>query len=79
MNHRDTETQSGAIPDDLNRTSGIVIKAAFAVHSQLGPGLLKASTKNVSRTRCAGVGCTYNARSHYPLISRDYTSLQGCG
>jgi GxxExxY protein len=41
MNHRDTETQRQFVPDYLNRASGLVVQAAFAVHSKLGPGLLE--------------------------------------
>jgi GxxExxY protein len=41
MNHRVTETQRESIPAHINRSSGIVIDAAYAVHSKLGPGLLE--------------------------------------
>ena len=41
MNHKDTETQREPIPSRVNYASKIVVDAAFAVHSQLGPGLLE--------------------------------------
>ena len=44
MNHRGTEAQRGhreEISESLNRVSGQIIDAAFAVHSALGPGLLE--------------------------------------
>jgi GxxExxY protein len=41
MNHRVTETQRESIAAHINRSSGVVIDAAYAVHSQLGPGLLE--------------------------------------
>jgi GxxExxY protein len=40
MNHRDTEPQR-TIPARVNQTSGVVVSAAYAVHSHLGPGLLE--------------------------------------
>ena len=41
MNHKDTKTQREPIPSRVNYASKIVVDAAFAVHSQLGPGLLE--------------------------------------
>jgi GxxExxY protein len=41
MNHRVTETQRGPISAHINRSSGIVIDAVYAVHFQIGPGLLE--------------------------------------
>ena len=41
MNHRVTEPQREPVPDYMNHISGLVVQAAFAVHSQLGPGLLE--------------------------------------
>jgi GxxExxY protein len=41
MNHQGTKTQRGPIPEDLNRVAGVVVDAAFDVHSKLGPGLLE--------------------------------------
>lgn len=44
MNHGGTEPQRGhreEISESLNRVSGQIIDAAFAVHSALGPGLLE--------------------------------------
>jgi GxxExxY protein len=41
MNHRVTEPQRETIPQYMNHISGLVVQAAFAVHSQLGPGLLE--------------------------------------
>jgi GxxExxY protein len=41
MNHRDTKTQIEPIPAYTNYVSKMVVDAAFAVHSQLGPGLLE--------------------------------------
>ena len=41
MNHRDTELLRKPIPDQLNQTSGAIVNAAYAVHSQIGPGLLE--------------------------------------
>jgi GxxExxY protein len=41
MNHKDTKAQREPIPDYVNRASRIVVDAAYAVHSQLGPGLLE--------------------------------------
>jgi len=40
MDHRDTEPQR-TIPARVNQTSGVVVSAAYAVHSHLGPGLLE--------------------------------------
>ena len=41
MNHKGTKTQRDEIPQQVNRASRVVVDAAFAVHSQLGPGLLE--------------------------------------
>jgi GxxExxY protein len=41
MNHKDTKTQREPIPSHVNYASRIVVDAAFAVHSQLGPALLE--------------------------------------
>ena|SRR5438094_5265222 len=41
MNHEDTKTQREPIPSHTNYVSKVVVDAAFAVHSQLGPGLLE--------------------------------------
>jgi GxxExxY protein len=40
MNHRDSESQR-IIPDHFNLITGRIVNAAYAVHSQLGPGLLE--------------------------------------
>ena len=40
MNHRDSESQR-IIPDHFNKITGRIVNAAYAVHSQLGPGLLE--------------------------------------
>ena len=41
MNHKDTKTPREPIPGRVNRIAGMVVDAAFAVHSKLGPGLLE--------------------------------------
>jgi GxxExxY protein len=41
MNHKETKKQREPIPSHVNYASRIVVDAAFAVHSQLGPGLLE--------------------------------------
>jgi GxxExxY protein len=41
MDHKDTKTQRRPISDTVNRAANIAVDAAFAVHSQLGPGLLE--------------------------------------
>jgi GxxExxY protein len=42
MNHKDTKAQRHEpISDGTNRAAKIVVNAAFAVHTQLGPGLLE--------------------------------------
>jgi GxxExxY protein len=42
MDQEDTKTQRFApVPDRTNRAAKIAVNAAFAVHSQLGPGLLE--------------------------------------
>ncbi len=41
MNHKDTKTQREPIPAHTNYVSKVVVNAAFAVHSALGPGLLE--------------------------------------
>lgn len=41
MNHKDTKTQRAAIPEQHNQVVKQIVDAAFAVHSQLGPGLLE--------------------------------------
>ncbi|MCX6617115.1 MAG: GxxExxY protein [Acidobacteria bacterium] len=41
MNHQDTKTQREPIPEEVDRVARIVVDAAFAVHSRLGPGLLE--------------------------------------
>jgi GxxExxY protein len=40
MNHRDSEPQR-QVPVHLNQITGRIVNAAYAVHSQLGPGLLE--------------------------------------
>ncbi|MBW4683518.1 MAG: GxxExxY protein [Komarekiella atlantica HA4396-MV6] len=41
MNHRDTKTQREPIPEQVNQLAKQIVDASFAVHSQLGPGLLE--------------------------------------
>ena len=41
MNHRRAEAQRKEIPGALNQVSGQIVDAAFAVHKELGPGLLE--------------------------------------
>lgn len=41
MDHKATKTQREAISDRANAAARIAVDAAFAVHSQLGPGLLE--------------------------------------
>src|SRR5262245_18589094 len=41
MDHKDTKSQRTPIPDRVNTAARISVHAAFAVHSQLGPGLLE--------------------------------------
>ena len=41
MNHGDTETPRRSLPDEVNDLTGVIVDAAFKVHSALGPGLLE--------------------------------------
>jgi GxxExxY protein len=41
MGHQDTKPAPEPIPDETNRIARIVVDAAFAVHTQLGPDLLE--------------------------------------
>jgi len=41
MNHQDTKPAPQPIPDETNRIARMAVDAAFAVHFQLGPGLLE--------------------------------------
>ncbi len=41
MNHKDTKAQRKPIPDQVNQVAKQIVDSAFAVHSQLGPGLLE--------------------------------------
>jgi len=41
MNHGDTTNQNAALPTGTNKISGKIIDAAFAVHTELGPGLVE--------------------------------------
>jgi len=41
MNHQDTKPSPQPIPDETNRIARLAVDAAFAVHTQLGPGLLE--------------------------------------
>ena len=41
MNHRGTETQRTELPAGMNHISGAIVDAAYAVHLELGPGLLE--------------------------------------
>ena len=41
MNHQDTKTPREPIPEKVDRIARLVVDAAFAVHSKLGPGLLE--------------------------------------
>ncbi|QSJ18666.1 GxxExxY protein [Nostoc sp. UHCC 0702] len=41
MNHKDTKTQREPISEQVNQVAKQIVDAAFAVHSQLGPGLLE--------------------------------------
>jgi len=41
MNHGGTEAQRRSLPDEVNSLTGVIVDAAFKVHSALGPGLLE--------------------------------------
>jgi GxxExxY protein len=41
LNHKDTKAQREEIPNGTNEAAAVVVDAAFAVHSTLGPGLLE--------------------------------------
>ena len=41
MNHQGTKAQREPIPENVNRIAKLIVDAAFAVHSKLGPGLLE--------------------------------------
>jgi len=41
MNHKDTKAQREPISDRVNQAARVTVNAAFAVHSELGPGLLE--------------------------------------
>jgi len=41
MNHQGTKTPREPIPEKVDRVARLVVDAAFAVHSKLGPGLLE--------------------------------------
>ncbi|OUL36871.1 GxxExxY protein [Nostoc sp. T09] len=41
MNHRDTKTQREPISETVNQVAKEIVDCAFAVHSQLGAGLLE--------------------------------------
>ena len=41
MNHKGTKTQRDPLSDHVNNVARIAVHTAFAVHSQLGPGLLE--------------------------------------
>jgi len=41
IHHRDTEAQRAELPTGTNEISGQIVDAAFAVHLELGPGLLE--------------------------------------
>ncbi len=41
MHHRDTETRRDVVSVETNRISGAIVNCAFAVHQNLGPGLLE--------------------------------------
>lgn len=41
MDHQDTKAPRTAIPTETDEVARAIVDAAFAVHSQLGPGLLE--------------------------------------
>lgn len=41
MNHQDTRTPRGPIPEETDRVVTEIVDSAFLVHSNLGPGLLE--------------------------------------
>lgn len=42
MNEKDLASKWPDLPPGTNETTGLIVDAAFAVHSELGPGLLEA-------------------------------------
>ena len=80
-NHRSTEaqreTQRIPIPSAVNETSGLVVDAAFEVHTTLGPGLLESVYEKCLVHELIGRGLDVDRQVHVPLTYKD---LQlGCG
>jgi len=81
MNHRDTETQRetqrNPIPDAVNETSGVVVDAAFQVHTTLGPGLLESVYEECLQYELTNGGFDVRRQVQVPLR---YKELQfDCG
>jgi GxxExxY protein len=74
-NHRDTETQRGTqsipIPDAINKTSGLIVDAAFEVHSTLGPGLLESVYEKCLLYELTNRGLDVDRQVQVPLTYKD--------
>jgi len=81
MNRRDTETQRETqripIPDAMNEISGVVVDAAFQVHTTLGPGLLESVYEECLQYELTNGGFDVRRQVQVPLR---YKELQfDCG
>ena len=77
MNHKDTKTQRGEIPDEANKAAAAVVDAAFRVHSSLGPGLLESVYEACLLHELRERGVTAARQVEVPIVYDGVTLDQG--
>ena len=78
-NHGDTETQRktqrktqrAPISDAVNEVSGVIVDAAYQVHSNLGPGLLESVYEHCLEYELNSRGLNVQRQFQVPLIYKD--------
>jgi len=77
MNHKDTKTQRGQIPEEANEAAAAVVDAAFRVHSTLGPGLLESVYEACLLHELKKKGVTASRQVQVPIVYDGVTLDQG--
>ena len=73
MNHRGTETQRTELPAGMNHISGAIVDASYAVHSELGPGLLESIYEKCLLIELKNRDLHVDRQVHVPVVYKDRT------